>query len=52
MTLIIICLVLMAIAFIFFRDSTRDLIGFLLSLIFWGFVIAFLGFILLVFIMA
>ena len=45
MTIITICLVLITIALIFGSDAAGDLLGCLISLIFWGFVIAAVGFI-------
>ncbi len=46
MTIITICLVLITIALIFGSDAAGDLLGCLIVLIFWGFVIAAVGFIL------
>lgn len=48
MTIITICLVLITIALIFGSDAAEDLLGCLIYLIFWGFVIAVVGFILLI----
>ena len=45
MTIITICLVLITIALIFGSEAAGDLLGCLFSLIFWGFVIAAVGFI-------
>ena len=45
MTIITICLVLITIALIFGSDAAGDLLGCLIYLIFWGFVIAAVGFI-------
>ena len=50
MTIITICLVLITIALIFGSDTAGDLLGCLISLIFWGFVIAAVGFIVILFI--
>jgi|TARA_B110000008_G_C16913585_1_gene541706 hypothetical protein len=46
-TIITICLVLITIALIFGSDAAEGLLGCLLYLILWGFVITVLGFILL-----
>jgi|TARA_B100000212_G_C27210352_1_gene462713 hypothetical protein len=48
MTLITICLVLITVALIFGSNAAGELLGCMISLIFLGFVIAVLGFVLLV----
>jgi len=47
MTIITICLVLITIALIFGSDTAGDLLGCLVYLIFWGFVITVVGFVIL-----
>ena len=48
MIIITICLVLITVALLFGSDTASDLVGCLFTLIFWGFVIAVVGFILLI----